>query len=66
MSENRTKLDTEYRDHTLKGNWLGYRELYIESDCLLIYRIEEYGISLVLTRKDTHDNLFLAKILKRS
>ncbi|MDF7665196.1 hypothetical protein [Bifidobacterium sp. ESL0745] len=37
----------------------------MEGDWLLIYRIEENGISLVLTRTDTHDNLFSAKISKK-
>lgn len=65
MAEDRARLDTQYRDHALKGNWLGYRELHIEDDWLLIYCIEENGISLVLTRTDTHDNLFSAKISKK-
>ena len=29
-------LPVEYRDHPLKGNWKGYRDLHIEPDWLLI------------------------------
>lgn len=34
------ELPTENRDHALSGNWLGYRECHIQSDWLLIYRVE--------------------------
>lgn len=49
-----------YRDHALKGNWQGFRECHIESDCLLIYRInkDENLCELVLTRTGSHDELF--------
>jgi len=30
-----------HRDHKLIGNWQGRRECHIESDWLLIYKIEE-------------------------
>ena len=32
-------LPERYRDHSLKGNWTGYRDAHIEPDWLLIYRI---------------------------
>lgn len=48
----------EYRDHQLTGNWSGYRELHIESDWLLIYKIEKEELQLVLTRTGSHDELF--------
>lgn len=51
-------LRTRYRDHALKGNWKGYRELHIEADWLLIYKIEEKIVTLVLTRTGSHDDLF--------
>nr|VFJ61611.1 MAG: mRNA interferase YafQ [Candidatus Kentron sp. FW]VFJ65192.1 MAG: mRNA interferase YafQ [Candidatus Kentron sp. FW] len=33
-------LDAIYRDHRLVGNFIGRRECHIESDWLLVYRIE--------------------------
>jgi len=31
-------LDARYRDHSLIGDWVGYRECHIKPDLLLIYR----------------------------
>lgn len=60
LIQNREKelLRTKYRDHALKGNWKGYRELHIESNWSLIYNIEEDIVTLVLTRTGSHDELF--------
>ena len=30
------ELEPRYRDHALKGKWLGYRDLHIEPDWLLL------------------------------
>ena len=49
-------LPTRYRDHPLHGNWRGYRELHIEPDWLLIYRIR--GDELHLVRTGSHADLF--------
>lgn len=32
------ELPEIYRDHPLKGNYIGYRECHIQSDWLLIYK----------------------------
>ena len=45
-------LDEEYKDHPLKQNWHGYRELHIKSDWLLVYKI--LGDDCILTRTGTH------------
>ena len=37
-------LDAIHRDHKLIGNYVGRRECHIESDWLLIYKIEEAQI----------------------
>ncbi|WP_338151769.1 type II toxin-antitoxin system YafQ family toxin [Enterococcus cecorum] len=58
ISKDTYKLKTFYKDHSLKGNWQGYRELHIEDDWLLIYKIEKESITLVLTRTGKHDDLF--------
>ena len=54
----REALAPKYRDHDLSGNWIGHRECHIQSDWLLIYRIEDDDLILVLTRTGTHSNLF--------
>ena len=51
------ELPKENRDHALSGNWLGYRECHIQSDWLLIYRVEEGVLILTLTRTGTHSDL---------
>ncbi len=51
-----TSLPTRYRDHPLRGDWQGYREIHIEPDWLLIYRTE--GEELHLVRTGSHADLF--------
>lgn len=58
MAQDRDLLSTKYRDHALVNNWKGYRELHIEGDWLLIYRIERSELQLVLTRTGSHDQLY--------
>ena len=54
----RKTLSPNYRDHDLSGNWFGHRECHIQSDWLLIYRLEDDDLILVLTRTGTHSDLF--------
>lgn len=49
-------LDSLHRDHRLIGNFQGRRECHIESDWLLIYKIEETRI--IFERMGSHANLF--------
>lgn len=49
-------LPEKHKDHSLKGNWKDYREVHIEPDWLLIYRIE--GNELYLARIGSHSSLF--------
>ena len=49
-------LEPRHRDHPLKGNWVGYRDLHIEPDWLLLYRVTE--TELMLARNGTHSDLF--------
>lgn len=51
-------LPEKHRDHSLTGNWSGYRECHIVPDWLLIYRIEDEVLVLTLTRTGTHSDLF--------
>lgn len=46
----------QLKDHPLKGNWKGYRDLHLEPDWILIYRVDEENLWLV--RTGTHADLF--------
>jgi mRNA interferase YafQ len=49
-------LDALHRDHKLIGSWRGRRECHIESDWLLVYKLEENRI--IFERTGTHPDLF--------
>ena len=44
------------QDHPLRGDWKGHRDLHIEPDWLLIYRVA--GEDLHLARTGSHADLF--------
>ena len=50
------ELDTIHRDHKLIGNFVGRRECHLESDWLLIYKLEEGRV--IFERMGTHSDLF--------
>ena len=49
-------IPLKYKDHALTGNWLGYRDVHVENDWLLIY--EATDESVFLARTGTHSDLF--------
>jgi len=49
-------LDPIHRDHRLVGSWTGCRECHLESDWLLIYKVEPNRI--ILVRTGSHADLF--------
>ncbi len=51
-------LPDRYRDHSLIGDWSGYRDCHIESDWLLLYKINLDEKILTLARTGTHSDLF--------
>jgi mRNA interferase YafQ len=51
-------LPEKNRDHELSGKWAGHRECHIQSDWLLIYRIENGVLVLTLARTGSHSDLF--------
>ncbi len=51
-------LPERFRDHTLSGDYAGYRECHINPDWLLIYYIETEVLVLTLPRTGTHSDLF--------
>jgi mRNA interferase YafQ len=52
----RQSLPASCRDHALRADWTGYRDLHIEPDWLLIHRVR--GDELQLARTGTHSDLF--------
>lgn len=53
----KTKLPEKYRDHSLAGSFVNYRECHVKPDVLLIYKIGER--LLYLDRIGSHSELFL-------
>ncbi len=51
-------LDTKYHDHSLTGDFIGFRECHIQPDWLLIYRIDAEEVFLLLSRTGTHSDIF--------
>ena len=52
------KLADSYKDHSLTGEYRGFRECHIEPDWLLVYRIDGGALELFLFRTGTHSDLF--------
>lgn len=51
-------LTEKYHDHSLTGNYTGFRECHVLSDWLLIYAIEQDKLILTASRTGTHSDLF--------
>ena len=51
------ELPPANRDHSLSGDWVGYRECHIKPDLLLIYKKHENN-TLRLARFGSHSELF--------
>jgi mRNA interferase YafQ len=49
-------LPAKYRDHALRSDWIGFRDLHIEPDWVLIYRVADG--ELQPARTGTHSDLF--------
>lgn len=49
-------LDAIHRDHKLVGKYLGRRECHIESDWLLVYKLD--GERVIFERMGSHSDLF--------
>ncbi|MBL0175470.1 MAG: type II toxin-antitoxin system YafQ family toxin [Ignavibacteria bacterium] len=49
-------LDPIHRDHRLVGNWLGRRDCHMESDWILLYKLEMDRV--IFERMGTHADLF--------
>jgi len=51
-------LPQKLRDHSLSGNWQGHRELHIEPDWLLIYKLLLDEKTVIFVRTGSHSDLF--------
>ena len=49
-------LDRKYKDHPLTGNWAGRRDAHINSDWILIYKIQDQYV--IFERTGSHSDLF--------
>lgn len=58
VAEEENLLIREYRDHQLKGSHKGLRELHIEKDWLLVYKIVNQELTLYLLATGSHDDVF--------
>lgn len=56
--ENEEPLNPKMKDHGLIGNWAGYRELHINPDWLLIYKLLPKQKTVIFVRVGTHADLF--------
>ena len=55
---NEEPLDSKYKDHTLSGDYSGFRECHITPDWLLVYQVINDELVLFLSRTGTHSDLF--------
>ena len=51
-------LPDKNRDHTLTGDYIGFRECHIRPDWLLVYRVDGEDLVLFLFRTGSHTDLF--------
>jgi mRNA interferase YafQ len=56
LLEREDPLPANYKDHPLGGNWKHHRDLHLEPDWLLIYKIE--GQAVIMVRTGTHSDIF--------
>ena len=51
-------LPAEYRPHILSGNWAGIWECHVDSNWLLLWKRNEYELTLLLLDTGTHSDVF--------
>lgn len=55
---NEESLEPKYKDHPLKGKWIGCRDCHVQNDWVLIYRILREKKSIYFERLGSHSELF--------
>lgn len=58
LIRHRKILDRKYKDHSLQGGYVGYRECHIKPDVLLLYEIDEKVQMVTLINIGSHSELF--------
>lgn len=53
------KLAQRLKDHALAGNWVGHRELHLQPDWLLIYKLLSKERVVIFVRTGSHSDLFV-------
>lgn len=56
--EHEKPLELRLTDHPLSNNWKGHRELHVEPDWLLIYKLPPKEKVVIFVRTGTHSDLF--------
>ena len=51
-------LPVNYKDHSLKGDYQGFKECHIRGDILLVYKIVQDKMVIVLVEVGSHSYLF--------
>ena len=49
-------LQARHRDHSLSGDWQGFRDCHVEPDWVLVYQLDDEAV--YLTRTGTHADLW--------
>lgn len=58
VTQQKEELVRVYKDHQLQGNLKEFRELHIESDWLLVYKVKDNNLTLLLIATGKHDEVF--------
>jgi mRNA interferase YafQ len=51
-------LPSNYKDHSLRGEYVELRECHIRADVLLVYKVEKDKMILILAEIGSHSYLF--------
>lgn len=51
-------LEPKYKDHPLKGDYLGFRDCHVKPDLVLIYSKNKDALLLTAFRINSHSELF--------
>ncbi len=55
---NDEKLEPKYKDHSLKGEYKGFRDCHVKPDLVLIYSKNKDALLLTAFRISSHSELF--------
>ncbi|MCF8359304.1 MAG: type II toxin-antitoxin system YafQ family toxin [Prolixibacteraceae bacterium] len=58
LLELKGELPSDYKPHPLSGKWTGYLDAHIQSDWVLIYKVDKTTMMVDFVRMGTHSDLF--------